>query len=202
MGEVSTVIQKARRDNGAEIGDIVFDCTPSDSHSHTASATSNNVETGAKPGDHVDQNPDELTLDGIFSDLAGERLELNRAADLYDQLVELKESGEPVTVITGLRVYENMVLTAVESTRDASTGLTVPTSCSLQEQPRVDQQLTDIPPPPENKASEVQHTAQKPTNRGRQSAEDAGSTGSEDDQQSEEETKSYAKSIFDNLAGD
>lgn len=146
MAEQAAILVGTRR--GSQIGDIELDCTITERHSHRATPTRQPVEDGAKVSDHVIQEPDGLTLDGLWTDTpnGGERAQVARSKELYLALVTLKERGEPVDVVTGLRVYQNMIVTGIDTHKDARTGFAVPVSITLEPIRIAQQQTTQIPP--------------------------------------------------------
>lgn len=175
-----------------EIGDIVLDATVSESHSHSAESVTSPVESGLEIEDHTRQNPDQLTIEGMWTDTpqGSTSAELNRSQEQYERLLNLKERGAELDVVTGLKVYENMVIQNIDTTRDTSTGFTVPVSISLQEKRRVSQLIEDIPPPAETASPETRHSARETTERGQQKSEPP-------DEETEEKTERTGSFLHD-----
>lgn len=170
MGDKTAVLEGRGK---TEVGDLVLDVTLNEKHNHTASTTDNPLEDGANAADHTIQKPDQLSLEGLWTDtpLDADRAELNRAVEMYRKLVRLKESGEAVTVVSGLRVYENMVIQKINSRKDPGTGYSVPVSVSLKESRFVTQQTEFVPL--KELDPQVEHTAGETKQRGRQPSEQA-----------------------------
>lgn len=165
MAEAAAILKGRKK--GAEIGDLVLDVTISEAHSHRASATDLPVEDGSNTSDHVIQLPDSLSLEGVWTDTpSGENeAQLHRARDLYFELVEVKEAGEPIEVVTGLRVYPSVVITSIDTRRDARTGFTVPVAIGVKEIRTVDRRTEIIAP------EETAHGNAPRSKRGRQKPE-------------------------------
>jgi len=189
MGQVGAVLTGHGQ---TEIGPMVLDVTLSESHSHSATSVTSPVEDGTEVEDHTRQEPDEITLEGMWTDTpkGATKAELNRSQEKYEQLVNIKERGEALDVVTGLKVYENMVIQSISSTRDPSTGYTVPMSVTLKEQRRVSQQLEEIPAPVDAASDPVKHSAREATERGQQKSEPA----SEEEEKNAEDSASVLHS--------
>jgi hypothetical protein len=159
MAEQAAILVGSKR--GAQIGDLELDCTITERHAHRATPTRQPVEDGAVFSDHVIQEPDALTLDGLWTDTPNGAQEgkLARSKELYLALVALKEKGEPVDVVTGLRVYQSMIVTDIQTSKDSTTGFSVPVSITLEPIRIARQQTTQIPP--EAIAASARHSATK-----------------------------------------
>jgi len=123
---------------------IQFDASISESHVYSANVTQNPVENGANVTDNIVVNPVSLTMNGFITDTPVKILlnvlnpreksgsdSLSKTA--HDELVGLFNSKTPFTVITGLKKYENMVLTNLTFPRDSKTGKSVRFNCTLTE---------------------------------------------------------------------
>ncbi len=110
------------------IGGISIDAFVEETYNHSAQVTEYPVEDGTNINDHVVQNPDEISVNGvvgdisIYEDYSQTTPPTNRAADYYAKLVDLKEKGNPVTIVTGLKVYDNMVIKSISVVRNADNG--------------------------------------------------------------------------------
>jgi hypothetical protein len=115
-------------DKKKSIGGIEIDAFIEETYNHTAQVTEYPVEQGFKINDHVVHSPDSISVNGvigeasIYEDYSQELPPANRAQDYYFKLVDLKEKGEPITIVTGLKVYENMLITSLSVTRNAQNG--------------------------------------------------------------------------------
>jgi hypothetical protein len=129
-----------------KIDTVELDASLSETHARSADATKHPVEKGAKFTDHVQVNPDGLVIEGIVSNTPLSTEQINRyvqaggleletsafddaprgvpgyAEAAFEKLRALVGSEVPITVVTTMRDYENMVLTSLSVPRDASTG--------------------------------------------------------------------------------
>jgi hypothetical protein len=127
---------------------LEFDVLVSYAPSHSAKATQFPVEKGATITDHVLQDADLVRFEGLvtntplpsnvgmgFEAVATDMRErfAGRAGLVYAALVRVKEAGEPVTIDTPLRFFENMVIESLETSESAETGDALSFSISARE---------------------------------------------------------------------
>lgn len=105
------------------IGPVPIDCFLSERHSSELDITEIPIETGAKITDHAVIVPKRLTLD--VAD-AG-------AAATYAALVAFQETRVPFTLVTGLTVYNNLLIKRIDADRDAQFSRILRCRCDLQE---------------------------------------------------------------------
>ncbi len=172
------------------IGEVRLDAAVREEHVASARVTESPVESGAKISDHVVLEPQTLNIDGVITDtpvylhpasqneddglltvpLASSG---SRAIDAFEALRRLLEARAPLTVVTGLHVYENMVLTNVSVPREPESGLALRFSAELRQVRIVHSQT--VPP---NKASpKKKKKTQKTAKRGRQTTKEIGKPG-------------------------
>jgi hypothetical protein len=168
---------KAAASSGARIFDpvlltlIEFDVTISESWSDTAEWTDFPVETGLPVSDHAIIQPTKLTLSGIITDTplqAGAIALPDRGRRAYERLIFLMNARSLVTIVTGVRVIQNMGIESVDLVRDNTTGQAVWPVVSLKEVRIVNSVSVPIPPEiisPPSKAGE-----QSPLDAGKQAA--------------------------------
>jgi hypothetical protein len=120
------------------IGGITIDAFIQETYDHTASVTELPIQDGAKIGDHLVQEPDQLSIDGfvgdtdLYADYQTEKPPVNRAGEYYEKLLVLKEAGELITVVTGLRAWSNMVITSLSVPRSSDSGKSLSFSMTLK----------------------------------------------------------------------
>lgn len=105
------------------IGPVPINCTLSERHFSGVEITGNPIETGAEVHDHAYLLPKEVSLE-VADELAVATL----AA-----LVRFQESRVPFTLVTGLRVYQNMMIRNIESVRDSTHSRILKATVDLQE---------------------------------------------------------------------
>lgn len=149
MAAVTLIFKKTR----TQIGAIVLDASITETHTSEVEVTEFPVEKGANVADHRRVKPDGLTIEGLvsntplpepndpsthYSEGAAEfdskaTFKAGRAGQAYADLLALKDSGDLITVVTGLRTYENLTMVALSVPRDARTGQSLRFSATLKE---------------------------------------------------------------------
>ena len=94
------------------IGPVAVDVVLSEAHESRLSITKNPIEAGADVTDHAYVEPKRLTLDFAA---AG-------AALTFAALVRFQESRQPFTVVSGLFVYNDMLIEVLTADRDPDTA--------------------------------------------------------------------------------
>ena len=90
------------------IGPVPINCILSEKHTSEVEITGNPIETGAEVNDHAYVKPKQVVLE------VADR----NAAEMYNILVRFQESRAPFYLVTGLTVYEDMLIQAIDATRD------------------------------------------------------------------------------------
>ena len=128
------------------------DLIHSEEHALKYKATNFPVEDGSNVSDNVTKEPEELTLRGITANasllgsfLSGEGT-LSRVHDAWQQIKQLADNKQQVTVVTIVHTYNNMTITSASiPTLDKNTGQNLIFALILQETPVVitsDSQIT------------------------------------------------------------
>ena len=116
----------------------------SEQHTSTAQITKHPVEYGVNISDHVIKQPMKIIVNGVvtnspflkqmlntlpgnpsYAQQATEVLKGERARNAFKGLIELQNERQPVSLQTGLLVYENMILTGVSAPNDLQDNLRV-----------------------------------------------------------------------------
>jgi hypothetical protein len=114
-----------------QIGLITLDVTIEETHERRAEPTDFPIEGGSSISDHVRLQPNKLTVSGFITDtplllndlgLQGIGLGRARAATAFQLLESMFEARLPFTVVSQLRVYQNMVIESlsVPKTRESA----------------------------------------------------------------------------------
>lgn len=119
-------------------GLINLDAAITQEHRFSANATQHPVESGADVTDHVIDMPDQLTINGVFSNtpilfLASLQGSPKRAEEAFEKLDALKKTGKTVDVFTTIKVYRNMIITSLTARRSASIGNAINVDIGLLE---------------------------------------------------------------------
>lgn len=134
------------------LGGIQLDAVISESHSNKVKVTKNPVELGAEITDHAIIEPKQLKIVADVSDTPMGLAALGQIVDLvtglfgtstdknltrsvaaYNAMVKLQERLEPITVQTKLVLYQNMVITGIETDQNVHTSRYVSMVITLDE---------------------------------------------------------------------
>jgi hypothetical protein len=123
-------------------------CSVSETHSASVTPTQYPIENGTQGTDHIIKNPDVLTWDLLFN-------EKSAPQDTYTRLHDLLTSGTPFEAVTGLRSYENLVLTGLSATTDNHTGRVLRCTLTMQEITVTETATATLPPRARQKQANV-----------------------------------------------
>lgn len=150
------------------VGLIEFDCSVSETHTAECEVTDHPVEmvagVGAVMTDHIRALPESIEINGLVTNtplvylaslLAKSPVKpsvgivpgRDRVNEAYLKLHELKNKGVLVDVVTSLRGYQNMAITSIVITRDASTGNVLNCTVGLREVKTATSLAFDLPIP-------------------------------------------------------
>jgi len=99
---------------------FTFDAVLSTEHKGSVTVTSHPVQFGASVTDHAINDPDEVMLSIGMTD-AMENVGANHSVNAFTQLRAIKEARRPVTLVTRLGSYENMLITSLSAPDDYTT---------------------------------------------------------------------------------
>lgn len=115
LGDSSILVRPAR-----SIGQFVAQVTLEETHRDEMIITEHPVEQGAAIADHAYKRPAELTIKCAWSNSKGDNAPQSDAVlqgnspeqikDIYAKFLELQASREPFEVVTGKRIYTNMLI--------------------------------------------------------------------------------------------
>ncbi len=114
--------------NNRLIEDIEVDVILSESTNDTLTITKQPVQQGATITDHAYMEPTTLTMSVYFRDNLTTDL-----SDIYEDLLFLQTSREPITVTTPKRKYESMLIASISMTTDKNTENILAVNISFQE---------------------------------------------------------------------
>ncbi len=116
--------------------EIPLDASISETHSFNSRVSQFPVEDGSTISDNVINDPAGLEIVGFvtntpvtiflqnISNLIDDTSGGDRVKTAFEALLELRDSKEVFTVVTGLKVYEDMLFTSLSFPRDKVTGTT------------------------------------------------------------------------------
>ena len=139
MDILSTLFQQQTR----RIGLIVPSVVISEKHNDTLEITEHPVEVGAAISDHAYRRPSEVVMQVGFAG-GGSLLDfldttsIGLSAGLspketYQELLDLQNSRVPFDVVTGKRIYTNMLIRALEVTTDRTSENVLSAVLTLRE---------------------------------------------------------------------
>ena len=123
------------------IGGYFFDGFTQVSHSRSVEVTENPVETGASIVDHAYVKPSELTITVLMSDVHQSLIpgqfdnSYSRSVNAWNILKKLQEDRIPMSVLTRLGLYSNMLITEIKSTDTSETFRGLQADVTLREIP-------------------------------------------------------------------
>lgn len=158
--------------NQRSISNIFPDCAIEERHNDELTITQHPVEEGVVVSDHCYLQPAELimrvgwspsstnilgTLTGGIADIASAAitgglsgvesfLSGDKLADVYDELLALQAKRTPFTVVTGKRVYDNMLMRSLRVTTDRDTENVLMAEAIFQEVIIVATKTATLPP--------------------------------------------------------
>jgi len=164
MAESEETAILVKRTQGSKLGDLVVDASISEGHTTTIQVLTNPLEEGADIPDHAVVMPDQLTMEVMWSDVVNgaERAAVGRAREQWSTLVGLAKARQGLTVVSGLKVYERMLITSVGTLEDAQSGIALKVSVQLQEFRVAERKTTTLEAPD----SSVKHGTKKPKGKG------------------------------------
>lgn len=138
----------------AKIATIQLDCSVSETHSYKSTVTDYPTEEGFYIQDNVYLNPFTLTMKGIITDtplgFLGENMEIpgnlveSPLEEALDNLLMLRDKKIVFDVVTGLKIYSNMIFTNFEPTRDLDTARSLQFTAELKQIRKASSQIIEI----------------------------------------------------------
>lgn len=131
--------------NGFEI-----DVATAEDHTLDSDITDHPVERGANVTDHVIRKPRSVKIDGIVSNTPIGPLEARRAGqgkpadNAYAMLLALDENEEPVTIVTTLQSWPNMLLEKLSIPKNVKVGDALQFSATFKQMTFVDNERTIV----------------------------------------------------------
>lgn len=139
MDILSTLFHQQSR----KIGLIIPSVVVSEKHSDTLEITEHPVEIGAAVADHAYKRPSEVVMEVGFAgggslldfvDTSSIGLSLGLSPqETYQELLDLQSSRIPFDVVTGKRLYSNMLIRALEVTTEKATENVLSAVLTLRE---------------------------------------------------------------------
>lgn len=136
MDILSTLFHQQSRKIGIYVPSVVV----SEKHSDTLEITEHPVEDKAPVADHAFRRPSEVVMEvgfaggGSLLDTSSFGLSLGLSPkEVYAQLLELQRTRVPFDVVTGKRLYSNMLMRVLDVTTDKATENVLSATLTLRE---------------------------------------------------------------------
>lgn len=115
------------------IGPIIPGIVIEEDHEDTLTITDHPVEQGASITDHAFKNPAQLTINCLWSNTQASLLDLSESYSqtIYQQLLSLQSGRTLITIVTGKRLYPNMLIESIstQTTKNSAYSLPVQLQC-------------------------------------------------------------------------
>lgn len=106
------------------VGRLSFDLILSENHNRSNDITDFNVEDGTIISDHIKKNLENGSLSGLVSNFSLNTFGniFNRSQDAFNVMEEIMNEQTLVTIVTVLKVYENVGITSVDVVQTSESG--------------------------------------------------------------------------------
>ena len=135
------------------MGGLVFDAVFEETHEADLEVTDNPVETGVVVSDHAFMKPLRVKISAGVSDTPLAAVtddpfasDAGRSRRAFELLTELQKRAEPFIVQTGLKLYENMIITSIRTSQDKDSSGALLFTAELREVIIVYTQVVTYPP--------------------------------------------------------
>ena len=163
---LSLLFDFIRGKRNSMIGTLELDAMISETHEIQNDISQFPIEDGGNISDHFQRNPRRITIEGFVTNTPVKLfgvLDLSGFTSPFEDNVQMaleyleKISGRPknidqsypdpelVTIVTGLKVYQNMMIERLTIPRDRTTGQALRFLCELVEVRTVNSQTVQIP---------------------------------------------------------
>lgn len=122
------------------IGEFYASVTISEVATDVLEVTQHPVQQGASITDHAYLKPAQVTISTVFGD------EECSLSEVYDKLLKLQVSRIPIDVVTGKRIYKNMLIMSLSQSTDSSSEHILKIDFSLQEVILTAVEVVTVPP--------------------------------------------------------
>ena len=116
------------------VGSITFDLIISEQHTFNNQIADHSVEDGSVITDHIKNELETGSLVGLISNFSINAFInfTNRAQSAFDALIDLWQSKQLVTIVTVMRVYDNVAIMGCSIARSSSTGEAIELNISFK----------------------------------------------------------------------
>lgn len=133
MGVLSSSPETVYVRPARSIGGIVMDVTVEEVHTDEMEITEHPVQQGASFADHAYLQPKSVTITAGASDSGASSSGERHSIEIYEALLELQGRREPFDLVTGKRLYKNMLIKSLSVTTDRETENVLLVTAELRE---------------------------------------------------------------------
>jgi len=155
-GTTQPVAVRPRR----SLGGLYFDIVVEERHTDDLEITEHPVEQGANVADHAYLKPKEVVIHAAVSNSSVGNGD-SRAVEMYEKLLELQGKREPFDVVTGKRLYRNMLISSLSVITDKETEHVLDFTATCREVILVSAQTVAVPASRQRRPGKTQATADK-----------------------------------------
>ena len=139
--------------SGKVLNHLPFNLFISEDHELNFRVSEHTLQNGTKVADHVHQEPQKVTIEGMFTNHPLKKLEetnevkfkdsyatsevhstlSNVALANFEKVEALAKKREPVRLVCSLKVYPKMIVTSIKAPRDSKSGSSIRFTMTLQE---------------------------------------------------------------------
>lgn len=114
---------------------IKFDLILTETHNFSNILTEHNVEEGSQITDHIKNELEQGSLTGLITNWSLKifGIQGNRAQNAFDEIIRLWQKRVLVTVVTVMRVYENVAIENINVNRSEGTGEAISMNISFKQ---------------------------------------------------------------------
>lgn len=123
-----------------KIGEFYAEVTQEELASDDLEITDHPVQQGANITDHAYKLPSVVTIRAVFGE------DENTLEEIYRKLLDLQASRIPIDVVTGKRIYKNMLIKSLAQNTDRTTENVLSVSFDLKEVNMTQVEVTTVPP--------------------------------------------------------
>ena len=153
-------------------GSVTFDLILSESHNISNEVSEHPVEDGSVISDHIKNNLENGSLTVMVSNFSLNiftSVLSDRAQDAYDEIVRIWKNRELVTIVSVLKVYDDVAITDVSTARSADTGSAIVMDIGFKKVKIVKLKtvLIDVGVKIKGTTTSIERQASPPTDQGR-----------------------------------
>lgn len=117
------------------VGRIKFDLILTEDHNFSNIVTDHNIEDGTQISDHIKNELERGSLTGLITNFSIQifGLQGNRAQNAFDEMIRLWKERVLVTIVTVMRVYEDVAIENITVNRSEATGEAISMNVSFRQ---------------------------------------------------------------------